>query len=307
MARDISGKYLRALVEHGNFSNAARALFISQPYLSKFIKKLEDELGIKLINRSGTPITLTYAGERYLAYMDKIDETYLNMINEMQSINKMKKGRLKLGINPVLGSHTLYNLLPQFMSVYPGIEIALVEETSNNIEQSLLQREIDICLNMLPIFHPDIVYERLYEENILLVVPKGHQYYHLELGNCIADFPLNTLSLTSEKFILVKEGHGSLRRITDEFFYKYSIKPKVVLETTNIENAYRLANSGVALTFIPEVILRNNLPSNSNYYTIGKPTFTYNVVVAYKKGEALSAPALAFLNMAKKNYQSIYD
>jgi DNA-binding transcriptional LysR family regulator len=304
MSNHISGKYLRALVEQGNFSNAARTLFISQPYLSKFIKKLEDELGLELINRVGTPITLTYAGERYLAYMDKMDEIYLNMIHEMQSINKMKKGRLKLGLNPVLGSHTLYNLLPQYMSAYPGIEIALVEEASNFIEQSLLQREIDICLNMLPIFNPDIMYESLYEERILLVVPKGHRYYRPEQGRNIVDFPLDTHSLTGEKFILTKQGHGSLRRITDEIFYNYSIKPHILLETTNIENAYRLANSGVGLTFIPEVILKNNLPSQSNYYTIGKPPFKYSVVVAYKKGEPLSAPALAFLNMAKENYKT---
>lgn len=307
MTRDISSKYLRALVEQGNFSNAARALFISQPYLSKFIKKLEDDLGVELINRSGTPITLTYAGERYLAYMDEMDEIYLNMLYEMQSINNMKKGRLKLGINPVLGSHTLYNLLPQYISTYPGIEIALVEEASNFIEQSLLQREIDICLNMLPIFNPAIVYERLYEENLLLVVPKGHRYYRPDQGSKITEFPLDKQNLSGEKFILTKQGYGSLRRLTDEIFYHYSIKPSILLETTNLENAYRLANSGVGLTFIPEVLLKNNLPSQSNYYTIGKPPVKYSVVVAYKKGEALSAPALAFLNMAKENYKAIYD
>lgn len=302
MATDISNKYLRALIEHGNFSNAAKALFISQPYLSKYIKRLEDELGVELINRNQTPLTLTYAGERYLAYMDKIDEIYLNMLNEMQSINQMKKGRLKLGINPILGSHTLYNLLPQYMSTYTGIEIVLVEGMSNSIEKSLLQREIDICLNMLPLFNPDIAYERLYEENILLVVPKGHKYYRPEQGNKIQHFPIDPQNLTGEKFILTKQGHGALRDLTNKIFYEYSIKPHIILETTNIESAFRLANSGIGLTFIPEVLLRNHLPNQSNYYTIGKPAIKYSVVVAYKKDEPLSAPALAFLQMAKENF-----
>jgi len=110
MASDLSGKYLRAIVEHGNISNAARTLFISQPYLSKFIKNLEAEIGVNLINRNVAPLTLTYAGERYLRYMDKIEQTYKNMKHEIEAITNMKKGRLKLGINPILGTHTLYNL-----------------------------------------------------------------------------------------------------------------------------------------------------------------------------------------------------
>ena len=75
MSKDLSGDYLRAIAEHGNFSHAARALYISQPYLSKFIKKLEDDLGVELINRDESPITLTYAGDRYLAYMEEIEKT----------------------------------------------------------------------------------------------------------------------------------------------------------------------------------------------------------------------------------------
>ncbi|MCQ6277444.1 LysR family transcriptional regulator [Bacillus sp. V3B] len=304
MTKDLSSEYLRAIAEQGNFSSAARALFISQPYLSKFIKKLEDDLGVELINRNETPITLTYAGERYLAYMGEIEKTYRNMKYEIEAITNMKKGRLTLGINPILGSHTLYDLLPQYIFTYPGIEIDLVEETSIVIEQLLLQRKIDICLNMLPIFNPDITYENLYEEKIFLVVPEGHKYYSSDLGHNIVHFPMDTQSLTGEKFILLKQGLG-LRRLTDQFFYDHSIKPDIILETTNIENAYRLAANGIGLTIIPEVILKNNELSKSNIYTIGKPPIKYNVVVAYKKGEVLSAPALAFLNMAKDNYKGI--
>ena len=306
MPKDLSGKYLRAIAQYGNFSNAARALFISQPYLSKFIKKLEVELGVELINRNETPISLTYAGERYLAYMEEIEKNYLNMKYEIEAITNMKKGRLKVGINPYLGSHTLYNLLPQYLSTYPGIEIELVEETAIVIEQLLLERKIDICLNMLPIFNPDIIYEGLFEEKILLVVHEGHKFYRSDQGSNITHLPMDMKSLSGEKFILTKQGSGALRRVIDQLFSDYSIKPDIILETTNIENAFRLATRGVGLTFIPEVILPITDVSRSNIYTIGKPLIKYNVIIAYKKGEVLSAPALAFLNMAKCNYKTVH-
>src|SRR4051794_10981265 len=101
--KDLSGKYLKSIAEYGNFSNAAKALYISQPYLSKYIKNLEGELGIELVNRRVNPLTLTYAGERYLSYMNEIEQTYIKLHHEIESISNMEKGQLKLGINPILG------------------------------------------------------------------------------------------------------------------------------------------------------------------------------------------------------------
>ncbi|GAB3043016.1 LysR family transcriptional regulator [Virgibacillus ainsalahensis] len=304
MTSDMSGEYLRAIIDNGNISSAARALFISQPYLSKFIKNLEMDMGVELINRNVTPVTLTYAGERYLNYMDEIEQTYKNMKHEIEAITNMKKGRVKLGINPILGTHTLYNLLPDFMNRYPGIEIDLIEESAKEIESLLLQRKIDICINMLPVLNLDITYEYLYEESVLLVIPQGHKYYSTDQKTNKLE-PFDMQLLDGEDFILLKPGNG-LRKVTDEIFEEYSVNPNIILETSNAENAFRLASNGIGLTIIPECITNtSNIQQNQNYFAIGKPAYKYNVVAAYKKGEMLSAPALALLNMAKENYKVI--
>ncbi|RDU38151.1 LysR family transcriptional regulator [Neobacillus piezotolerans] len=300
--KDLSGKYLKAIAEHGNFSHAARALYISQPYLSKYIKSLEDELGIELVNRKVNPILLTYAGERYLAYMTEIEQTYVKLQNELESISNLKKGRLKLGINPILGSHTLYNILPEFIMNYPGIEIELIEENAHDMEVLLLEGKVDICLNMLPIFNPEIVYETLYEEKLYLVIHPSHKYYN-EPKKQISHIPFHPRLLDGEKFILLKQGLG-LRRLTDVIFKEYSINPEIMIETQNIESAFRLAIRGVGLTIIPEsVITRDSIRTDAIFYTIGNPIYKNHVVISYKKGEPLSAPAQAFLNMAKEKYR----
>lgn len=300
--KDLSGRYLKSIAEYGNFSQASKALYISQPYLSKYIKNLEEELGIELVNRRVNPLTLTYAGERYLSYMNEIEQTYLKLQHEIQSISNMEKGQLKLGINPILGSHTLYNILPEFMLNYPGIEIELVEKSANDMESLLLQGKIDICLNMLPIFNQEIVYETLYEEKLYLVIPPSHKYY-LPSKKPFAHIPFNPHILDGEKFILLKKGLG-LRRLTDEIFKEYSINPTIVIETQNIESAFRLANRGVGLTIIPEsVITRDNIITDSIFYTVGNPVYKNHIVISYKKGESLSPPALAFLNMTKEKYR----
>ncbi len=177
---DLFTKYLMAVAEFGSISKAARELFISQPYLSKYIKTVEQELGVELINRNVSPITLTYAGEIYVSYMGKINDLYVNMKHEMERISNLEKGRLIIGTNPVLASYNLYYILPSFIEKYPGIEVVLIEDTADVLDSKLIQNKIDICLNMLPITNEDIKYEKLYDENIFLVVPKGHHLYNEE-------------------------------------------------------------------------------------------------------------------------------
>jgi LysR family transcriptional regulator, cyn operon transcriptional activator len=86
-------------------------------------------------------------------------------MNKIKAITNMKKGRLRLRINRILGSHTFDNLLPQYISKYLGIEIELIEESAIEMEVLLLQRKIDICLNILPIFNPDVLNPQYYTQD----------------------------------------------------------------------------------------------------------------------------------------------
>lgn len=301
MKEDLSLEYLKAIQDHGNISHAANALFVSQPYLSTFIKNLETKLGVELVNRQVTPLTLTYAGELYISYMADIQTIYERMERDLEAITELKKGRLTIGVNPILAAHTLYDFLPQFMKKYPGIEIHLEEGTANEMETLMLQNKIDISINMLPIKNAGLIYEKLYEEDFYLVIPKGHIYYE-ENYKEVRHIPFDPSKLNHEKFILLKPGLG-LRRLTDQIFEEYKIKPIIILETNNIENAFRLANEGVAMTIIPEcVITRDQLHVDSNLYTMGNPTYKNQIVISYKKDTQLSPVASAFLQFTKKRY-----
>lgn len=299
--KDFSALYLGTILEHGNISQAAKALFISQPYLSKYIKSLETELGVELVNRHITPLTLTYAGERYLSYMKEIEEKYVKMKHEFEAISHFKKGRIILGINPILASYTLYQFLPKFNKIYPGLEIELVEESASEMEALLLQNKIDICLNMLPITNPELVYEKLYEENLYLLVPKGHRLHDFKYTEP-THIPFNPKFLDHERFVLLKQGLG-LRRLTDDILGHYGVVPDIVLETQNIENAFRLSNRGMGLTIIPEsVIERDHIQTEANLFTLGNPVFKNTVVISYVKKASLSPAAFAFLQMTKEEY-----
>lgn len=301
MKDDISLEYLQAIQQYGNFSQAAKALYVSQPYISKYIKNLETKLGVELVNRQVTPLSLTYAGELYVSYMKDIQRSYDKLQDEIEALSKLKRGRLIIGINPILASYTLYRFLPHFMKKYPGIEIELEEASASRMETLVLENKIDICLNMLPITNPDLVYERLYEESIYLVVPPGHVLYDSHIDKPM-HVPFNPEVLNNEKFILLKPGLG-LRRLTDGIFEKYDIKPKILLETSNIENAFRLSINGDCLTFIAEsVVTRDQVQYQANLFTLGNPAYKNEIVISYKKEGTLSPAAQVFLKFTKDQY-----
>lgn len=106
--------YIEKIDEIGNLSKASNALFISQPALSKFIQSIETKTGIKLFNKTRRSLHLSFAGERYLSYLKKINGLELDMRNELELISQNKKGKVTLGINSALATSTLYKFLPQF-------------------------------------------------------------------------------------------------------------------------------------------------------------------------------------------------
>ncbi|KTW20109.1 LysR family transcriptional regulator [Staphylococcus warneri] len=303
MMNTNSVQYLEAVGRFGSISQAAKHLYISQPYLSKFIKEVESELGVTLINRDSNPITLTYAGERYLDYMNQIKYTYKEMKQELQNISALKKGRLVIGVNPILAAHTLYDILPEFIKAYPGIELKLIEEPSHRIEQLLIDNKIDIALTILPFYQGTFKYDVLYSEAIYLALPPE---YSSRLSHQSEDKNVEDIHdvIKSDRFILLKP-NMALRHLTNQILENDGITPHIVMETMSVDNALRLVNEGLGMTYVPESV-KNSMPQfKEQFIKLDTSKYANHVVLAYKydKLNHLSKSANAFLEMAKSIYR----
>ena len=142
--------YVNQIAECGSMTKAAAALFITQPALSNYISKLEEELGVRLFDRSVTPLRLTYAGERYLAYTRRILMQVGDLEREMRDISRNQRGRIRLGFPGERMICMLPVLLPAFQEKYPGIRI----ETENGSAEQLVRalREGDVDFVFLPMW-----------------------------------------------------------------------------------------------------------------------------------------------------------
>ena len=144
-------QYVLKVAELQNMTKAANEIYVSQPALSHYIAKVEDEIGAVLFNRNTTPISLTTAGERYVETARMILSLNDRLRHDISDINDQKKGRVIVGISHARASFFLPYVLPQFQCQYPGIEVQTVEVRSDKIEEYVSKGKCDIGVLPLPL------------------------------------------------------------------------------------------------------------------------------------------------------------
>lgn len=289
-------QYVMAIAEEKSISKAAKKLYISQPSLSQYIMRLENNLGIKLFDRTTSSITLTFAGERYVETAKNILNLNTQMERELSDIAGSRKGRLAVGVPNQTGRHILPLVLPEFHKKFPEIELVVEEDVTMELEEMLLSGKIDIAILNLPIQNEKILYETISVERMFLVAPQEHPIClksKLDNGNKL-DFNY----LKNEKFVLLEQGQR-MRLIVDEIFHESSFKPNILLEVKNLDTAYRIAAAGMGFTFVPEnVIWLLNTDQSNNNFLIDDMTLTF--VVAYRRGEYITRATDEFINLTKE-------
>ena len=141
-------EYFSTIVKCGNLTHAARQLYVSQPTLSKFLQKLEEDLGLVLFQRGSRRLKLTYAGQRYYAHVERILSQKREMDAEMTDILRSDRGVLYVGIPPFRCSFSLPKVLPIFHKEFPQVQFRIVEAPSAVLDQKLLNGEIDLAFYM---------------------------------------------------------------------------------------------------------------------------------------------------------------
>ncbi|MBU5594563.1 LysR family transcriptional regulator [Amphibacillus sp. MSJ-3] len=148
--------YLNALLKHGNFTKAAKDLYISQPYLTQTIQKIEQELDVEIINRRITPLQLTEAGELYYQYLNSLEVKQDQFRRQMTRFNTVNQKIIRIGVLPSLGTYLLPLFLPDFIAKHPEITIEIHEALPKVSQERVIAGEIDFYLGQNPETAPPI-------------------------------------------------------------------------------------------------------------------------------------------------------
>jgi len=298
MNKDLT--YVLAIAKFQNITKAADSLYVTQPTLTKFLQNLERDLGQKLFRKLGHRFVLTYAGERYVKKATEILNLMKELDQEMGDIIKNNQGSLKIAFPTLRGTYMLPCTLPVYNKLYPNVLLDILEAPSSELEDMLLSGEADLAFFNLPVKSPDIDYDIISHEELLLIMPEHHPLADrgIRKDNCHYLW-MDLHLLKDEPFILQIPGQRT-RQTTDQLFKEHNIVPNIKLQTSNITAEVKLAAKGYGCCFVTETHLKHIQPlENVACFSVGNPRTTVDFVAAFRRGSYLPYHAREYITIVK--------
>jgi DNA-binding transcriptional LysR family regulator len=295
--------YIDALLRFSNYSKAADSLYISQPYLTQVIKRIENELNCQIISRSEVPYRLTEQGKIYYDYLSSLETIYANMRRQITALTDVNKTTIKIGILGSIGSYLMPLFLPKFLSLYPTCQIELVEDIPENNEKRLLKGEVDFFIGQNSNnIAPNLLAVTWGRHGYFAVIPQSCELYQVDIGSIAPDsIPIE--DLLRQKLVLTSRG-SAIRAQVDHLFSIYKVKPNIILESTEIRTVKHLAMAGLGVTFVPESLPIAPSPSKYNIYELPMAQLHLDYFIAHHRDRALSALDTGLLDSFLHNKDS---
>ncbi|WP_225048680.1 LysR family transcriptional regulator [Lacticaseibacillus kribbianus] len=274
-------QYLDMLLKHGNFTKAAKSLYISQPYLTQSIKKVERELGVTIIDRKATPLALTEPGRLYYQYLSTLEGEQTRFQKKMTQYAEPDRTILRVGVLASLGTYLLPLMLPAFLAAHPKVDVELFEAVPAVNEKRLLNHELDFFIGQNPETLPASLAVNVQgRHGYVAIIPETSKLYQKGAGR-LAPGAVPIRALLSERLILTRHG-SAIRRQVDYLIAKYKIRPQVVLESDNIFTSVALAKTGLGVTFLPESVATGALDGRFNVCPLPLSLLSLDYFIAYR-------------------------
>ena len=277
-----------AVCRHGSFTKAANSLFLTQPAVSQQVKALEDELGMKLIEKQGQRIRLTYAGEVVRASAEEVFARLDQMVEVVDDIKGLRKGRLSVAAGDTVVMYLFPKWLKIFRKSFPGIELYLKGRMSVHVEDMVVRGEVDLGLITMPPTSAEVAGDVFRKEDLCLIFPMNDQFAgkkRIDL-KAIAERPRIAL------------GRGSAtRRLIEAAFAARGLEWPPLMELPGFEIIKRYVVAGFGVAIIPRMVLKKgegyitkNLPKNFPKQELG---------IIHRKGQYISKPLQSLIEIIK--------
>jgi LysR family cyn operon transcriptional activator len=240
-------RYFLEVADAGSFSRAAKRLGISQPAVSQQMRDLEGGLRAVLLQRRGKRTLLTPAGllfqEHARTILRQVDKSLQEISDEPDQLH----GTLRIGVIPYLDVALMPKLLGLFAAEHPGIDLSILEISSTNIETLLEEGRMDVGLGWVTRHSPSLRYEHLCNDQFTIVVAEDHPWAKRRTVD-LSELHLQHLLQLPDNYVM--------RRMTDEMFRNYRIRPRTVAEINSIETLLRSLGPLKAIALMPRISLR---------------------------------------------------
>lgn len=240
-------EYLLAVNEERHFGRAAEKCFISQPSLSAQIKKVEDELGIVIFDRSKKPIMVTLDGEQVLQQALVVMKEHKKLFSVASNVGDEIRGHLELGIIPTLAPYLLPLFIKKFSHRFPKVHLKIKEYETETLIKLLNQDTLDAALLVTPLGEEQIVERHLFFEPFFAYLPDNHKFLKKKT--------IDVKELKEERLWLLDEGHCFREQMLKvcSFGKGHRALHNIEFSSGSLETLVGLVKGGDGYTLLPEL------------------------------------------------------
>ncbi|GAA0826076.1 MULTISPECIES: hydrogen peroxide-inducible genes activator [Marinomonas] len=292
-------KYVVMLAKEKHFGHAAEKCHVSQPTLSVAVKKLEEELGAAIFERSKSSVYITPIGEQIVAQAKRVIEQ-ANTIKELASSgHNQLKGPIKIGAIFTIAPYLFPMMIPNLRAITNDMPLIIEEDLTENLRPKLRNGELDAIIIALPFNEPDVVTQPIYEEEFVVLMPKDHPWTKLS--------HINTDQLSTDNLLLLGKGHCFSEQVLEacplvkeeEFS-----EGRTIVNGSSLETIRYMVASGLGVTVLPKSAVTNIDHTLLEVRPFEEPAPKRTVALAwrasYPRPNAIDVVSQAIRNTSKK-------
>ena len=274
-----------------SFSRAAEKRFRTQPAISSQIRSLEEDVGAKLLDRSGGKVSVTASGKLFLKFAEETLDARKAVTTAIAETERVPRGEIVVGANEGTCLHILPEVFAHFKKQYPDVSVSIRRADYAKVLESVIDNSVDFGVVSLPVTDGRLTAVLIHRDELVLIVPPRHALAKLKKASAqeIAQYPL----------VVPKTGHT--RDALDDLFHQQKLKPRYAMELDSSELLKRFVAADVGVGFISRSNVQEDVKANVlAIVPMAEAQIRRDLALVFRKDKALSRAALAFIDIAVK-------
>ena len=274
-----------------SFSRAAEKRFRTQPAISSQIRSLEEEVGAKLLDRSGGKVSITAPGKLFQKYAEETLDARRAVLVAIAETERVPRGEIIVGANEGTCLHILPEVFAEFKKQYPDVAVNIKRADYGKILESIIDNSVDFGVLSLPVSDPRLTVVLIHRDELMIIAPPRHPLAKMKSATVaeVANYPL----------VMPKAGHT--RDGLDNLFHDRKLKPRYAMELDSSELLKRFVAADVGIGFIARSNVQEDVRANVlAAIAMSDAKVRRDLALVFRKDKALSRAALAFIDIAVK-------
>jgi DNA-binding transcriptional LysR family regulator len=290
-------RYLVALADERHFTRAAEREHIAQPALSQQIRRLEEEVGVALVERTTRRVAITEAGELLVARARRIMSELSAAEAELEALRGILTGHVSVGAMHTMGPVDVSLALAIFHQRHPGVELTVLEQSSEELAEMLRDDVLDLAFLSVTerIESHGLGLHQLVSEELVVILPQAHP---LAGRSCV-----RMGELAGEQFISYREG-SRLRELLNRAAREAEFDPQVMLESNESRRIRRLVARGMGVAILPRSDSEGSAGVEIAVVNLDQPALTRDITLAWRQGRRHPPAVAEFIDLSRELFSA---